>query len=151
MSNKKKGTQVAAKLANNQLTNYPAPDKSGNFVIVKSKLPYGLSFVTPDDKVHKINGMNQGLVVKSEGLSGLYATTRLDADAWDYFTRAYAKQPYLQKQHIFAEVKEKYADAKAREIEKDASTKTGLEQLNPNNIPNIKKAENTPNGAGVVA
>ncbi len=150
MSNKNKSTQAAIELANNQQTHIPAPEKSGNFVIVKSKLPYALSFVTPDDKVHKINGMNQGLVVKTEGLIGLYATTHLDAEAWEYFAKVFAKQPYLLKQHIFADVKAKAADAKAKEIEKDVSTKTGLEQLDPNNIPNIKKAEDAPSGAGVV-
>ncbi len=149
MSKNNRGAQAASQSVN--INNVPAPEKSGNFVTVKSKLPYGLSFATPDGKTHKINGMNQGLVVKTEGLMGLYATTQLDADVWAYFTRAYAEQPYLKNKVIFAEVTAERADAKAKEIEKDASTKTGMEQLDPNEVPNIKKSEDTPTGAGVVA
>lgn len=149
MSKKNKGAQAAVQTAN--VNNAPAPQKSGNFVTVKSKLPYGLSFVTPDGKVHKINGMNQGIVVKTEGMLGLYATTQLEADAWAYFTRAYAKQPYLLKKHIFADVSAPKAEAMAKEIEKDASTKTGMEQIDPNTVPNIKKSEDGGAGAGVVA
>lgn len=149
MSKKNKGVQAAKQPVNVQ--NVSAPEKSGNFVTVKSKLPYGLSFATPDGKVHKINGMNQGLVVKTEGLMGLYATTQLDADVWAYFTRAYAEQPYLKNQIIFADVKAENAEAKAKEIEKDASTKTRMEQIDPNTVPNIKKSEDGGAGAGVVA
>lgn len=149
MSKKNKRAQANQQPVNTN--NVPAPEKSGNFVTVKSKLPYGLSFATPDGKIHKINGMNQGLVVKTEGLMGLYATTQLDADVWAYFTRAYAEQPYLKNKVIFAEVTTDRADAKAKELEKDASTKTGMEQLNPNEVPNIKKSGDTPTGAGVVA
>lgn len=149
MSKKNKSAQAAKQPVN--VNTVPAPQKSGNFVTVKSKLPYGLSFKTPDDKTHKINGMNQGLVVKTEGLMGLYATTQLDAGAWAYFTRAYAEQPYLKNRVIFAEVSAERAAAKAKEIEKDASTKTGMEQIDPNTVPNIKKSEDTPTGAGVVA
>lgn len=149
MSKKNKSAQAAQQPVNTN--NVPAPQKSGNFVTIKSKLPYGLSFATPDGKTHKINGMNQGLVVKTEGLMGLYATTQLDADVWAYFTRAYAEQPYLKNKVIFAEVTAERADAKAKEIEKDASTKTGMEQLDPNEVPNIKKSEDTPTGSGVVA
>lgn len=149
MSKKNKRAQATQQPVNTN--NVPAPEKSGNFVTVKSKLPYGLSFATPDGKIHKINGMNQGLVVKTEGLMGLYATTQLDADVWAYFTRAYAEQPYLKNKVIFAEVTTDRADAKAKELEKDASTKTGMEQLNPNEVPNIKKSGDTPTGAGVVA
>lgn len=149
MSKKNKSAQTAKQSVSVQ--NVPAPQKSGNFVTVKSKLPYGLSFATPDGKVHKINGMNQGLVVKTEGMTGLYATTQLDADVWAYFTRAYANQPYLKNQIIFADVKAENAAAKAKEIEKDASTKTGMEQIDPDTVPNIQKAEDGGTGMGVVA
>lgn len=149
MSKKNKGVQAAKQPVNVQ--NVSAPEKSGNFVTVKSKLPYGLSFATPDGKVHKINGMNQGLVVKTEGLMGLYATTQLDADVWAYFTRAYAEQPYLKNKIIFADVKAENAEAKAKEIEKDESTKTGMEQIDPTTVPNIQKSEDGGTGAGVVA
>lgn len=149
MSKKNKGAPTANQSVN--VNNAPAPQKSGNFVTVKSKLPYALSFATPDGKVHKINGMNQGIVVKTEGMLGLYATTQLDADVWAYFTRAYAKQPYLLKKHIFADVSAQKAADMAKEIEKDASTKTGLEQIDPNTVPNIQKSEDGGQGAGVTA
>lgn len=149
MSKKNRGAQAANQPVN--VANIPVPEKSGDFVIVKSKLPYPLSFATPDGKVHKINGMNQGLVVKTEGLMGLYATTNLPKEAWAYFSKVYAEQPYLAKQHIFAEVTAERATAKAKEIEKDASTKTGLEQIDPSTVPNIQKSDDTPTGGGVVA
>lgn len=149
MSRKNKGAQVVNKPVNVNIV--PALEKSGNFVTVKSKLPYGLSFSAPDGKIHTINGMNQGLVVKTEGLMGLYATTRLDSEAWTYFTRAYAEQPYLKNKIIFAEVTTDRAAAKAKEIEKDLSTATGMEQIDPDEVPNIKKSEDVPTGAGVVA
>ena len=149
MSKKNRGAQAANQPAN--VNNAPAPQKSGNFVTVKSKLPYGLSFAAPDGKVYKINGMNQGLVVKTEGLIGLYATTQLDADVWAYFTRAYAEQPYLKNKIIFADVSAQRAEAIAKEIEKDDSTNTGMEQIDPNTVPNIQKSEDGGSGAGVVA
>lgn len=149
MSNKNKSVQTANKSAKNNTV--PAPQKSGNFVTVKSKLPYGLSFAGPDGKVHRINGMNQAVVVKTEGLMGLYATTQLEADVWAYFATAYAQQPYLKNKIIFAEVTADRAAAKAKEIEKDASTQTGMEQINPDTVPNIQKSEDGGTGAGVVA
>ena len=147
MSKKNRSVQVAKQPAN---TN-PAADvkQSGAFVTVKSKLPFGRSFATPDGKVHVINGMNQGLLVKTEGLLGMYATTQLPKDVWDYFAKVYANGACLKNKIIFADVKAENAAAQAKEIEKDV--KTGMEQINPNDIPNIKTSENEKDGTGVVA
>lgn len=147
MSKKNRSPQAAVQSANKT----PATEniQSGVFVTVKSKLPFGRSFATPDGKVHVIKGMNQGILVKTEGLLGQYATTRLNKDAWDYFTKVYAEDDCLKNKVIFADVKAKNAAAQAKEIEKDV--KTGMEQINPDNVPNIKTSDNEQDGTGVVA
>ena len=42
-----------------------------------------------------------------------------------------------------------FISSTTKEIEKDV--KTGMEQINPNDIPNIKTSENEKDGTGVVA
>ena len=69
MSKKNKSAQTAQSSAKNVTqVSAAARPQGGNFVTVMSKLPWGLTFATPDGKKHVINGMNQGLLVKTEGM-----------------------------------------------------------------------------------
>lgn len=150
MSKKNKSVQGAQNPAKNTVQiSAVAAKPGGNFVTVMSKLPTGLVFTTPDGKKHVINGMNQGLLVKTEGMLGRYAATRLDAEVWEYFAKAHAEQDYLKKKAIFAEVRESDAKAKAKELEKDV--KTGMEQIDPEDVPGIQTADNTKSSQGVTA
>lgn len=87
--------------------------------------------------------MNQGLLVKTEGMLGSYAATRLDAEVWEYFAKDHAEQDYLKKKAIFAEAKESNAKAKAKELEK--TSKPAWSRLTPKTFrelkpPTIRKA-----------
>lgn len=150
MSKKNKSVQGAQNPAKKTVQiSAVAAKPGGNFVTVMSKLPTGLVFTTPDGKKHVINGMNQGLLVKTEGMLGSYAATRLDAEVWEYFAKDHAEQDYLKKKAIFAEAKESNAKAKAKELEKDV--KTGMEQIDPKDVPGIETADNTKSSQGVTA
>jgi hypothetical protein len=150
MSKKKESAQTAQSSAKKVTqVSAAARPQGGNFVTVMSKLPWGLTFATPDGKKHVINGMNQGLLVKTEGMLGRYAATRLDAEVWEYFAKAHAEQDYLKKKAIFAEVRESDAKAKAKELEKDV--KTGMEQIDPKDVPGIQTADNMKSSQGVTA
>lgn len=138
---------------NNKNQNTPkvtiAQEKSYNRVCVKSKLPFGLKFNTPDGKVWEIKGMNQSELVTTQGRLGVFATSFLPEEAWAYFAKINQDKPYLRNKHIFAEVSAKKATAMA--LEMGTENKTKLEQINPKEVPNIKTAEEKPNGAGVSA
>lgn len=121
--------------------NMPAVKKSGNFVTVKSKLPFGLTCVMPDGRTYVIKGMNQSKLIKVGSLFGAYESTLLDADVWSYFAKVHSQEPYIKNKIVFAETDERYANDKSLELSKDSSTKTGMEQADPNSIPGIKKAD----------
>ena len=117
-------------------------------ITVKSKLPFGLSFKTPDGKTHIIKGMNQGVLVKGQGLLGKYETTRMEESVWNFFAKTYSNSKYLKNKIIFAETKSSVANQKAKELQDDMTTKTGLEQADPNKVPKIKKSEKQQEGKG---
>lgn len=138
---------MAKKKNQNPVNNVAALKKGGNFVTVMSKIPFGVKFNTPDGKVYEIQGMNQSKIVKSEGISGYYAVTRLPEDVWAYFAKTYNDKPFMKQKHIFANVSAKRAEAEAKEL--GDNNKTKLEQINPKEVPNIKTAEEKPQGVGV--
>lgn len=149
MANKKKKAAVA----NTAKVNVTVPTQnnnlSGDFITVKSKLPISLSHVLPNGKVIVIKGTNMGDIVKMGADANLYNTTLLSKDEWEHFVKVNHKQPYMVKRIIFADVKASNADAIAKELAKDSSTKTGFEQQDPNAMPDIKSAESQDARSGV--
>ena len=144
ITNKNTENKIAAQ---NQGGNIVSAQPKNNMVTVKSKLPFGLSFNTPDGKVWVIKGMNQAVLVKQEGMLGYYATSHLPEDVWAYFAKINSDKPYFKNKHIFAEVSAKRADAIAKELGNENKTK--LEQIDPDEVPNIQTVKDAPKGNGV--
>lgn len=110
---------------------------SSNTISVLSKLPFDLSFINAKGEKKIIKGMKASSLVITKGAMGLYATTNLDRDDWEYFAKINKNAKILVNKIILANEDIKEARAEAKEHQKE---KTGLEQIDPKEVPNIQKS-----------
>ena len=96
-------------------------------IIVCCKLPSGFILAAGDQQV-KINGANAGLIRGTNNLpiKGSYGKTEVDEALWQAWLKDHKNFPPLVKNAIWVEKDEKSADAKGKELAKEA---TGLEGL----------------------
>ncbi|HWH86167.1 MAG TPA: hypothetical protein VNV36_05245 [Pseudomonas sp.] len=108
---------------------------------IYSKLPRGVVFVVGGRNI-TINGSNTpGCLLPDHGV------TSIPDDYWEELKKVYGKHKAIRDEHIFAAKDLDDAEAIAEEREEE---KTGLEQLNPNDLKDVKTSDDkTPEIAAV--
>lgn len=141
MAKKKNGLQAQTKSTDVNIPVQSNTESGDNFISVMSKFPHDLSFILPNGKIKIIKGMPQNklVVANSQGMTmpfGSYAKTELTAEEWSFFANLHRDQPFIKNKIIFAETNEKRAASAVKEL--DEEVKSGMEQIDPTEVPGIK-------------
>lgn len=100
---------------------------SGKQVVVVSKLAHSVYFDIGEKRI-KINGQNEGLRGKPEGILtiGGVGYTVVEADLWEAIAKEYANMPAIKDGFISAEKNKASAKDKGKDIKE---MKNGLEPV----------------------
>lgn len=110
---------------------------AGETVVVACKLPHGMICelgTLPVIKRWKLNGANTAQIIGVNPLVSQFGiTTNVNKDDMEQWLKLHADLPFMKTGAIFIQKDTRSADAEAKE--KQTSIKSGLEPLNPREMP----------------